>query len=254
MDALDVRAVVEELTSTAQLQCTVEVLCPDGELPVVRAQLMATRDPSPFALIGSEGAAGVFRGLRDHLRGEPWWVLADMAGEGLVDLADADPETIRSQSESVDARSLYANAELFEGVFPLPPGPLPPPGPPRPSPFIPGPVPVDDWGFSFAVMQGQENWWVAAALAIDVGHEPAEHAAVARDWGERFGAELVEYTHRSVTFAVPEPIADEDIAKQVALEHLGYGGLDLINSRTVFSLEEAAADLMVSTVWPFWWD
>ena len=78
---------------------------------------------------------------------------------------------------------------------------------------------------------------------------PPVHILLARRWHERYGAVQVTSTYETVEFRVSKPLADRDEALRLALEQF-YWCSDSVPE----TLEHAAAELIGSTVWVFWWD
>jgi hypothetical protein len=81
---------------------------------------------------------------------------------------------------------------------------------------------------------------------------PVVHAATLRDWGQRFGAELVALTGDVVELAVARPPTDRAPGLELAREQYLYCG-DIVWQGTD-GLETLAAGLKGGTVWFFWWD
>jgi Domain of unknown function (DUF4253) len=80
---------------------------------------------------------------------------------------------------------------------------------------------------------------------------PQVHVAVARRWASSHGAVLVANTSSTLEFRVARPIATREAAMEMAITHYLY------NFETVEqpgSIELAAASLVGSSVWQFWWD
>lgn len=82
--------------------------------------------------------------------------------------------------------------------------------------------------------------------------EPAEHVAVMRRWGARFGAELVSIGPDTVEARVQARPRDLDAARALAEEQYAYAP-DIVDQGTG-SLERLAAALATSQLWYFWWD
>lgn len=81
--------------------------------------------------------------------------------------------------------------------------------------------------------------------------EPAVHVTIARRWAASHGAILTGCLYDTLEFRVARPIVDRDEAMKMAMMHYLY------NFETVEqpgSIELAAAALVGSTVWQFWWD
>lgn len=78
---------------------------------------------------------------------------------------------------------------------------------------------------------------------------PPVHVLFARRWHERYGAIQASNTYESVEFQIAKPIQDRAEAMRVAIEQM-YWCSDSVPE----TLEHAAAELIGSTVWVFWWD
>ena len=77
---------------------------------------------------------------------------------------------------------------------------------------------------------------------------PHVHVALARRWGERFGAIPICNSSDTVEFTVARPIEDRETALMVAQEHYLYC------SEGADTIDELAASLIGAKVWSFWWD
>ena len=72
---------------------------------------------------------------------------------------------------------------------------------------------------------------------------------MARKWHERYGAVQVTNTYETVEFQVAKPLASRDAALGLAMEQFHW-----CSDSVPETLEVAAAELIGSTVWVFWWD
>jgi Domain of unknown function (DUF4253) len=79
--------------------------------------------------------------------------------------------------------------------------------------------------------------------------KPAVHIALAREWLERYGAVPVAQTYETLEFKVARPVAGREEAERLALEHFHY-----CRESVSDTLQAAAAELIGSSVWHFWWD
>jgi hypothetical protein len=71
-----------------------------------------------------------------------------------------------------------------------------------------------------------------------------------RSWRDRFGAELVGYSHDTMNIRVQRPPSSREEALELAREHYLFCS-DALNEVT---LKELAALLIESDWWHFWWD
>jgi Domain of unknown function (DUF4253) len=78
---------------------------------------------------------------------------------------------------------------------------------------------------------------------------PPVHIQLARRWHERYGAVQVSNTYEQVEFQVAKPLTDRAEALRLALDQF-YWCSDSVPE----TLQSAAAELIGSTVWVFWWD
>ena len=245
-----------------------------GQGDLVEGTTWVGGDRGPELLVqrwrrGDSRAAGYFRQLRGRLAGTGWWPVAVLDGEGLLDVDEnwpyETPDEVLEAARDVDAAAYFTRKlawyDDWEGPAYRLSDELPDLGSiPTPASRLSEHGPVGPGSFhstQVAVVPADEAWKVAAVLAFGVGNSisAAEHTAVARSWFERFGAEIFEYSGADIGFVLPRPLPDESTARQVANEHLAYGGLDLYGARyPLDKLDEVAADLMRSTEWLFWWD
>lgn len=78
---------------------------------------------------------------------------------------------------------------------------------------------------------------------------PPVHILLARQWHERYGAVLVTNTYETVEFQVAKPLTDREDAISLAMEQFHW-----CSDSVPETLQHAAAELIGSTVWVFWWD
>jgi Domain of unknown function (DUF4253) len=78
---------------------------------------------------------------------------------------------------------------------------------------------------------------------------PPVHIALALEWRDRYGAVLVANTYETLEFKVARPVATRDEAERLALEHFHY-----CRESVPDTLQAAAAELIGSSIWHFWWD
>lgn len=81
---------------------------------------------------------------------------------------------------------------------------------------------------------------------------PAIHAAFAREWSEKYGADLIVNTPDVIEFEVASPIASREEAIAVAEQQFRYAN-DIVYQGTR-SIEGLAASLLGARYWFFWWD
>jgi hypothetical protein len=112
-----------------------------------------------------------------------------------------------------------------------------------------------------------DSFWPAVIIALLPAHDAAEaaahlrfggwnqcpkadvHVAFARLWRDRYGAQLVSLTKDVVEFKVARPLTDRDDALKLAMDQYHY-----CTDSVPVTIEAAAAELIGSTVWHFWWD
>ncbi len=78
---------------------------------------------------------------------------------------------------------------------------------------------------------------------------PPVHVLLARRWHERYGAVQTTCTYETVEFQVAKPISSREEAMSLAMQQFYW-----CTDSTPETLEHAAAELIGSTVWVFWWD
>jgi hypothetical protein len=76
--------------------------------------------------------------------------------------------------------------------------------------------------------------------------------AIAREWGERYGARLIANTSDVIEFEVERPISSRDEALAVA--ELQYRYCSDIVLQGTGTIEALAASLVGAKYWFFWWD
>lgn len=81
---------------------------------------------------------------------------------------------------------------------------------------------------------------------------PLEIAAVARHWGETYGATLIAMTSDQLEFSVARKPATHQEAVALLKEHYCFAPDTYELDRSY--LEQAAAELLVLDSWTFWWD
>lgn len=98
-------------------------------------------------------------------------------------------------------------------------------------------------------------WQAPALLQFGGWNEcpfPEEHAAIARYWQERYGAEPVAMTGDTLECFVSRPPTTREAAEQLALEQFAYCE-DIVIQGTE-SVRQLAASLLNAPSWFFWWD
>ena len=81
---------------------------------------------------------------------------------------------------------------------------------------------------------------------------PEVHAAVHREWNERYGAELMTMTHDTIEMRVTKPSTTWKDAFELAEDQMLYAEFDQLPG--LESTRELAATLFSAPVWYFWWD
>lgn len=81
---------------------------------------------------------------------------------------------------------------------------------------------------------------------------PVEHAAVHREWFERFGAEVVTITRDMVEMRVTKPPTTWREAFELAEDQELYAEFDQMEE--LCTTESLAASLLNAPCWSFWWD
>jgi uncharacterized protein DUF4253 len=95
------------------------------------------------------------------------------------------------------------------------------------------------------------GWQVPAYLRYGAWNNcpsAAEHVALFKYWGERYGAEVAGMAGRVAEMKVSRPPADRDAALELAAQQYLYCP-DIVGT-----LQHRAATLLGGTVWYFWWD
>ena len=82
--------------------------------------------------------------------------------------------------------------------------------------------------------------------------KPERHVVILRDWGKRYGAELVGISGDVINLRVRRRPATREEALRLAREQMEYC-LDIVD-QGVGTLAELAASLMSDDWWYFWWD
>jgi hypothetical protein len=80
---------------------------------------------------------------------------------------------------------------------------------------------------------------------------PQVHVALARRWAASHGAVLAASTMSTLEFRVEQPITTREDAMEMAMSRYPYNFETVEQPGTI---EIAAASLVGSTVWQFWWD
>jgi uncharacterized protein DUF4253 len=80
---------------------------------------------------------------------------------------------------------------------------------------------------------------------------PWVHVAIANRWAASHSAVLVASTSATLEFRVARPITTRTDAMEMAMTHYLY---DFETVQQPGTIERAAASLVGSTVWGFWWD
>jgi hypothetical protein len=79
--------------------------------------------------------------------------------------------------------------------------------------------------------------------------QPPVHILLARQWHEKYGALQVSNTYETVEFQVAKPLTDREDALRLAMDQCHW-----CSDSVPETLQTAAAELLDSTVWVFWWD
>jgi len=124
------------------------------------------------------------------------------------------------------------------------------------TPFVPAynhrGEPLDE--VFFALVPAEEPWQVPAHLrSAGIGDLPraAVQTALFHRWYERHGAVVITIAEGAVELWVDKPLANMQIARQVAVEHFMYAP-DIIHYGLV-TLGNLAATLTSNRLWYFWW-
>jgi hypothetical protein len=102
-------------------------------------------------------------------------------------------------------------------------------------------IPTNDWTTIPAFLRAG-GWNCCPEAAVMV--------SALRSWRDRFGAELVGFSHDVMNLRVSRPPSSRDEALALAREHDLFCG-DALNDMT---LTELAAQLIADDWWFFWWD
>lgn len=104
-----------------------------------------------------------------------------------------------------------------------------------------------------ALVPTTQGWQVPAYLRFDTWDCPPEvHAAVLRQWGERYGAELVALLPDLIEMHIRRPPDTASEALQLANEQYIYCNDTVVQGTQ--TIEALAATLLGGTTWFFWWD
>jgi hypothetical protein len=99
-----------------------------------------------------------------------------------------------------------------------------------------------------------EGWKVPAAMKWGGRSDcpaPEIHCAVLKDWGEKYGAELVGITGNVLEVIVDHTPETREEAFEVAKLHYAYNEQGWYQ---VFGFEDLAYHIYISQVWNFWWE
>lgn len=102
-----------------------------------------------------------------------------------------------------------------------------------------------------------QPWQVIAYLPMGGWNEcpdEQEMMAICRYWYEEYGAEPAYVSHDELEFIVPEPIADEEKAWELAKQHYAFSPDRVDQCTRSYTVGEVADCLSKSRVWYFWWD
>ena len=107
-----------------------------------------------------------------------------------------------------------------------------------------------------ALIEAGHGWEVPARLAwsgaANYDLSGAQHLAVLRRWGQRYGAELLTVGFDTIELLVDRPPAAKDDALAVAREQFAYCP-DIV-WQGVGTIGALAATQVRSRLWYFWWD
>lgn len=108
---------------------------------------------------------------------------------------------------------------------------------------------------SIALLPAAAAWEVPCLLKFGGWNEcpePAEHAAMFRQWDEKYGIQVLSMSGDTIEVSVQRPPATREEALALAWEQFVYCP-DIVTqgTRTVDAL---AASLLDGPVWIFWWD
>jgi hypothetical protein len=106
-----------------------------------------------------------------------------------------------------------------------------------------------------AVLPAKESWMAPCYLRTGGWNSmpfAAEHAALFRHWGKRYGATVACIADDVIEFTVANPPKTKEDAMALAKEHFVYCA-DIVH-QGVGSLDALAATLLNAPVWYFWWD
>ena len=108
---------------------------------------------------------------------------------------------------------------------------------------------------NIAIIPAPEAWMIPCYLGIGNWNEcphPAEHAAIFKYWGEKYGATVVCIADDVIEMKVTRPPTTREAALELAKEQYLYCA-DIVNQGTE-TIEALAATLLDAQVWFFWWD
>lgn len=106
-----------------------------------------------------------------------------------------------------------------------------------------------------ALVPVESQWQVPAFLGLGDWNDcpaPEVHAAILRDWGDRFGAEVVGLSNDTLELRVARPPRRRSAARALAREQYLYCQ-DIVD-QGIRSIEALAIALLRAPSWYFWWD
>lgn len=108
---------------------------------------------------------------------------------------------------------------------------------------------------AIALIPTAQSWQVPCFLRAGGWNDvpkPAEHAAIFKYWGDRYGATVAAMADDVIELTVERPPMTPDDALALAQEQFLYAP-DIIH-QGVGTLQDLAAVLCGARVWWFWWD
>jgi hypothetical protein len=108
---------------------------------------------------------------------------------------------------------------------------------------------------AIALLPIDKGWQATAILPWGNYNDnpgPAVHTAILRDWGRRYGAELVSMTGDVIEASVARPPTSDQAALALAREQYSYSP-DIVQ-QGLGDVETLAASLKKNHAWYFWWD
>jgi hypothetical protein len=108
---------------------------------------------------------------------------------------------------------------------------------------------------AIALIPTSQSWQVPCFLRAGGWNDlptPAEHAAIFKYWGERYGATVAAMADDVIEFTVERPPMTPDDALALAHEQFLYAP-DIVH-QGVGTLQDLAAVLCGAHAWWFWWD